>query len=173
MSRVLVIGDTHRRFTVFEEGRVWSHPYVDAINRKIKGRNLPTNVSSTGYYRISTEVNGEIFMHRLMAKCFIEGGWKSWLEVDHKNGDKLDNRICNLRMVDKSGQACGYQKPRGGTSKYRGVAYRRDRDKWEAYINKSGVRYRVGQFDDEDEAALARNLKAEELGFAPESMNQV
>ena len=159
-NRILVIGDTHgRSLLVSSGGDVWRG-----------GKPLPKSVTTTGYFRVSGKSERDRLVHRLVARAFL-CNWDPKLEVDHINGDKLDNRASNLRMVSKSGNACGYQKERGGSSNYRGVSYRRDRNKWTAYVNKNGTRHRVGCFDTEVEAAKARDKKAVELNHYNQSLN--
>lgn len=81
--------------------------------------------------------------------------------VDHINGDGLDNRRANLRLVTK--QQNGWnQAGHGGTSKYKGVSFRADTGIWRAYLTKDGKRRYLGTFADEIDAALAYNSAAKE-----------
>jgi hypothetical protein len=86
-------------------------------------------------------------------------------EIDHINGDKLDDRRSNLRKATRS-QNNGNTKPRTGcSSRFKGVAWH-NRGYWWAYINKDGKRHNLGYYDDEVEAAKAYNNAALEL-FGP------
>lgn len=82
--------------------------------------------------------------------------------VDHINGDKLDNRKCNLRIctvrenVINSGS-------KGGASQYKGVSWDKDRQKWLAQIKNHRESIFIGRFDLEEEAARAYDEKAKEL----------
>ena len=55
-----------------------------------------------GYYRVTIAFNNYL-VHRLEAKAFLPNEQKK-PEVDHINGDSLDNRLDNLRWVNKSEQ---------------------------------------------------------------------
>ena len=56
-------------------------------------------------------------MHRMVA------GAESGQVVDHANGDKLDNRRCNLRITDAQGNGRNRAKQRNARSRYRGVSF--------------------------------------------------
>lgn len=75
-------------------------------------------------------------------------------EVDHRNGDGLDNRRSNLRLVTRA-QNKQNVSARGGYSKHRGVTFDRRRQKWKAQVKLNGTTHNVGRFDDELEAARA------------------
>jgi hypothetical protein len=84
------------------------------------------------------------------------------LQVDHRNGNTLDNRRENLRIVTPT-QNCQNRRSRiGSTSQYIGVHYNNDYDYWSVNITFDGVRYELGHFDTELEAVYARDLKAKE-----------
>lgn len=82
--------------------------------------------------------------------------------VDHINGDGLDNRRSNLRIVTIQQNAFN-QKHHGGSSRHKGVSYRADSGTWRAYITKDGKRRYLGTFASEDDAARAYNNEAERL----------
>lgn len=74
--------------------------------------------------------------------------------VDHINGDRLDNRRSNLRYATPTQQQ-GNRRGNEGTSQYKGVCLKSDRNKWHANIT---IDYRgryLGSFDTEEEAARA------------------
>lgn len=61
-------------------------------HRVYKAKILRGNVDKYGYVKIS--ISKHLFaLHRLVAKYFIGD---SQMEVNHKNGNKLDNRLSNL-----------------------------------------------------------------------------
>lgn len=66
---------------------------------------------------------------------------------------------------------------RGGrlncTSKYKGVYWDEEANKWRAGIQKSGKVYRLGMFTDETEAAKAYNEKAKELFGEYANLNKI
>ena len=144
-------------------------PYINRYGRRMKLKKLKQSLSSTGYYRVSAVNGNERLVHRIVAKQYLID-WNSSLEVDHVNGNKLDNRVENLRLVDKSQQSRGYQTPRGGSSKYRGVYFNKHRNRFDVYANKNGIRYRrIART--EKEAALMFDELANLLGYSQEALN--
>lgn len=97
-----------------------------------------------------------IYMHRFI----IAAG--AGQTVDHINGNRLDNRKENLRICT-IGENLKNRKGKNGTSKYKGVSYASDRDKWRSSISYQNKRIRIGDYDSEIEAAKAYNQKAIEL----------
>lgn len=73
-------------------------------------------------------------------------------QVDHKNGDGLDNRRRNLRPCSKSQNIQNARKRQGTSSRFKGVE-RRLNNRWSAKIRLNNVRYSLGCFDTEELAA--------------------
>lgn len=110
------------------------------------------------YAKVGYACNRRVgYMHRIVTKA------PKGVFVDHINGDKLDNRRSNLRFCNRSQNAANSIKAWGNTSKYRGVAWKKDKKKWKAYITYSGKQIHIGYFDDEELATEARDNKARQL----------
>jgi len=83
--------------------------------------------------------------------------------VDHKNHDSLDNRKDNLRLCTKSQNQMNKRIQKNNTSGYVGVSFRKELNKWQAYITKDKKRIYLGFHIKKSEAAEAYNKKALEL----------
>jgi hypothetical protein len=96
------------------------------------------------------------YLHRLIS---VPSGME---EVDHENGNTLDNRKLNLRNGSSSqNNQAFHRKADGKTSVYRGVSWRPDRNRWRAVIQLEGKKQvRLGHFLSEEVAAYAYDVAA-------------
>ena len=77
---------------------------------------------------------------------------ESILDVDHISGDRLDNRLDNLRYVTKADNAQNLRTRRDNSSGYRGVIWNSQKQKWIASVQINKRRFYLGQFDCKEEA---------------------
>lgn len=96
-------------------------------------------------------------MHRIVS--FADNGY----QVDHINGDKLDNRKQNLRLCSNSQNHMNKGVQSNSTTGYKGVSFERSINRYRAYLNLNGKRYNLKTFKTPEEAAQAYNTKAKEL----------
>jgi hypothetical protein len=80
------------------------------------------------------------------------------LEVDHINGDRLDNRRINLRIATRSQNAMNRPRTRTNTSGFKGVS--RLGSLWCAQIKLEGKLHYLGRYADPAEAARAYDVAA-------------
>lgn len=94
-------------------------------------------------------VGNQTYLHRLIMDA------QPGQIVDHINGDPLDNRRANLRLVTRHGNARNraIHQTKGRTSRFKGVSWEKKQRKWLASIYADKVLYRIGTFTDEAEAA--------------------
>lgn len=84
-------------------------------------------------------------------------------QVDHINGDTLDNRESNLRVVTALENGQNKRKRKSASSKYKGVKWHKRDNIWESLIMHKGKSYYLGRFKEEKDAGLAYNKKSIEL----------
>jgi len=112
-----------------------------------------------GKYRVVKIGSAAVYVHRL-AWFWVFGVWPSGL-IDHKNGDKLDNRWENLRPASQSQNKSNGERYANNTSGYKGVTQMKNR--WRAQITFKQRVYYLGLFDTPEQAHEAYVAKATEL----------
>lgn len=112
--------------------------------------------SSYGYatktIRLTNGKQKRIMMHRFILKAQHEE------EVDHINGDRLDNRLCNLRIVTHSQNQRNKKKRSDNKSGFIGVSWDAREKKWRAQAMREGKQIHLGLFNTPSEAARCRDL---------------
>lgn len=81
------------------------------------------------------------------------------MEIDHINGNTLDNRRTNLRICTHA-QNCKNCIRKKGVSKYRGVYWYKNTKRWKSQISIDNKRISLGYYKNEIDAAIAYNLAA-------------
>jgi hypothetical protein len=88
-------------------------------------------------------------MHRLIMNAPTDR------QVDHVNGDRLDNRRANLRLATQRENSANTRKRSSNKSGVKGVVWDKARKKWAAYIKVNYRSIGLGRFDTIDAAAEA------------------
>lgn len=138
-------------------------PNTGRINR---GWNKKHAGKQTGYVRRNGYMIVRIGDHEFSA---ARVAWlltyKEWPkgEVDHISGDKLDNRIINLRIATRSENATNKGPQANNSSGYKGVWKRKNLNRWVAEIQKNGKRTKLGSFGSPEEAYEVYKKAAREL----------
>jgi len=121
---------------------------------------LKTVPDSTRQYatRIDRETFKTISMHRQIM------GFPQGLDVDHHDGDGLNNQRSNLRSCSRSeNMRNGTHRRNNNTSGFIGVSWHTAAKKWEACIKNDYGKIYLGVFDSPEMAARARDAKAIEV----------
>lgn len=94
----------NENYAVSSMGRVKSFDRLDCKGRFIKGRVLSSKTNTHNYESVLIHKDGHVkrfYIHRLVAGAFIPNV-KNNPCINHKNGNKKDNRVSNLEW-------CSYQ----------------------------------------------------------------
>jgi len=116
---------------------------------------------------VSTEL-----MHRVIVDA------PKGLEVDHVNGDSLDNRRTNLRLVttmqnSRNQRTQGTYKGKTKSSKFKGVSFDKGSGQWSASICVGRRLKWLGRHESQEGAALAYNAAAVSLFGEHARLNKV
>lgn len=131
-----------------------------------KTRVLKKSLSSSEYLIVTLTKNKKIkifAVHQLIAISFLgheRCGHK--MIIDHINDNKLDNRVENLQIVTSRFNVFKTKKEHH-TSKYKGVHWDKDSEKWRASIRVGGKLKCLGRFKCELSASLAYQNKLKTL----------
>ena len=83
-------------YLITKDGTVYS---------KFAGRFLNLQINDNGYYRVYFTINKKgsfHYVHRLVAFAYLSDTRKEGYQVNHKNSNRLDNRLENLEWVSAS-----------------------------------------------------------------------
>lgn len=113
-----------------------------------------------GYPRRSRRIDKKLvsqFAHNLVALRMFAS--KAGLQVDHRNGDKMDARRENIRLVTAAQNSQAKPKHR-----FSGTTWHKC-GKWQANVRHCGKDHYLGLFSDREEAAGVVAAKRVELAF--------
>ena len=101
---------------------------------------------------INKTPNGYVYLtHNLFAHHFawyITYGNVDFIELDHKNNIRNDNRICNLRITNRNQQS-------QNRKDVKGFYFNKNSNKWCARIGIDNKTIHLGSFNTEEEARQA------------------
>lgn len=145
----------HMHRMIFEKLSATQNPVLSSVEGSaLKTQNYHRHIFENQPLTSATQ-NSELKTqnyHRCLSDGYV---------VDHINCDGLDNRRANLRLATRQQNKCNSRpNSRGGTSRYKGIFWAKDRKKWRAAITFKGKTIRLGQFDNEVEAAKVRDAAA-------------
>lgn len=128
---------------------------IPGPNRKV-GRVAGHLDKRKGYWTVG--LHGKLYQaHRLI--YLYHHGWLPEA-LDHINRVRTDNRIENLRPATNQQNQYNKSSFRDSSSKYKGVSWKKQRNKWTVQISIAGKKTHLGYFDCEGDAAMAYNEAA-------------
>jgi len=138
----------------------WKFSGSQIVKGAEAGTNMSTPASSTQYRSI--KLFGLMYKVHRIIWLMQTGDWPKG-DVDHIDGDGLNNRWSNLRDVTHSQNLMNAAVRSDSTSGHKGVSYDKTRNRWYAYINLNGKRKMLGRHMTKQEAISARQKAESEL----------
>lgn len=118
-----------------------------------------------GYWVVG--LGGKIHLAHRLAWLYVTGSLPK-AAIDHKNGDRSDNRFSNLREATWSQNNQNRAIPLTNKSGFIGVCWHKVSEKWVAQFSVGGVRKHLGTFDTAEAAyAVYLAAKAQHHTFQP------
>jgi hypothetical protein len=139
------------------EVKIWS-------NRKIGKYLTPLNMD--GYYKVKLyNQNGfkVIPIAKILYCCLNNLSLDEIISIDHIDRNRKNDNVSNLRLASQSEQCINKNKQNNCSSNYKGVNWRKDRKKWQAYITCNKKTKHLGYYETEEAAAIAYNNQAKIL----------
>lgn len=133
-------------------------------NNKNSGKAAASlGINKNGKKYLSVGVSGKIYRaHRVIFKLHYQSEPQ---QIDHIDGNGLNNAINNLRSVNQVGNARNHRKPSNNTSGHVGVYWDAKSKKYRASIRVMGKSHNLGFYPSLEEAALARRKANVQFGF--------
>jgi hypothetical protein len=119
-----------------------------------KAGSLAGNIRSDGYFAL--QIDGKKYLTHIVIYAMFYGFWSDQ-ELDHKNRDRSDNRISNLRTATRS-QNIFNSTGRLRKAPFKSVQFRNG--KWRARISVARKRIHLGYFPTAEEASEAYQIAA-------------
>jgi len=106
------------------------------------------SANSDGYRHIV--INKRFYKAHRLAWFYVHGTWPQ--QIDHINGDRADNRLCNLRSVTPQQNTHNQRRPHhNNRSGFLGVS-KRTNGQFQAEIRVSGKKRYLGSFPTAEQA---------------------
>jgi hypothetical protein len=152
--------DELKRLFKIENGKL-----INKINRGSHSKKdmLAGWIDETGYQKV--RLNGSKYQaHRIIWKMAYNEEPKGF--VDHIDGDRSNNNLKNLRVVDHKENSKNRGKSKNNTSGFTGVSWNKKLEKWVVNIKINGVLKYLGCFDNIEQAVQVRKNEQNSLNFS-------
>lgn len=141
--------------------------WVERVSRRGPIGHIAGSKTMFGYCNIT--INFTHFMAHRLAWLYVHGEWPKHY-IDHINGDRFDNRFCNLREATRSENGQNRCLSKNSTSGFMGVTFCPVGGNWVSHICINKKLKHLGYFDTPELAHEAyKQAKAELHTFNPVS----
>lgn len=121
-------------------------------SQRVRIGDIAGSKRTDGY--VAMRVDGKHYAAHRLAWFYVHGVWPED-QIDHINGVRHDNRICNLRTATRAENGQNRAINKSSASGYLGVSWYPLSGKWLARIRKNGKLKHIGYFDTAERAHAA------------------
>lgn len=118
------------------------------------------SLHKSGYWTIRIDRRATLAHHLVWIFHYGAGSAR---DIDHRDTNKLNNKIENLREATMSQNLANSKIAKNNTSGKKGVTWDSERKKWLSQLTFQGKNLYLGRFDNVDDAHTAYAAKAAEL----------
>jgi hypothetical protein len=136
--------------------------WPERVAKNVKWLDEAGCIKSHGYRGV--RINGKLYRAHRIIWAMHTGQWPED-ELDHINGDRLDNRLENLRPVSCQENMRNAKRYCNNKSGVMGVYWHKAAGKWRAQIMVNGRQIHLGYFAAKEEAIAARKAAETMYGF--------
>lgn len=133
-------------------------------SRRVRIGDIAGNLSDKGYMRIA--IMGKLYRSHRLAWLYVHGEWPLE-QLDHKNRDRKDNRIKNLRLFTGRQNMKNQNLPSNNKSGIMGVNWNPRQENWIARIGVNAKRVGLGSHKSKLDACAARKSAEIKYGYDP------
>jgi HNH endonuclease len=134
---------------------------TDRARRKVRAGDEASHIKATGYKY--TCFNYKQYRTHRLIYCMFHGFMPEY--IDHIDGNKLNNKIENLRGCTKAQNSYNRKAPKTNSSGHKNVCFYKRYNKWRSYIDVHGKKITGGYFDTIEDAVIsATNLRQQHHG---------
>lgn len=130
-------------------------------NKRFKIGDRALSLDGHGYLRVM--IHGRHYQAHRLAWLHVHGRWPDQ-QIDHINGSRADNRLCNLREANQTQNNANTRLRCDNTSGFKGVSWDKTKRRWQALIRVNGRAKHLGRYDT-PEAAHAAYASAAQKTF--------
>jgi hypothetical protein len=132
---------------------IWKNKTFDSIGRSKSHLNgqIAGTLDNRGYFRVKID-NKNYLIHRLI---FMWHYGFFPIQVDHIDGNPLNNSIENLRKATNAENCRNSKLSVNNKSGVKGVSWHKASKKWMAHLQTTEKRHFIGYFDEIEKAKIA------------------
>jgi HNH endonuclease len=147
---------------MFSDGGRGRHANAKTWNCQHAYKEAFTSKMNTGYHQ-GHVIDQMYLAHRVIWAIFF-GYWPT-NQIDHIDGNRANNAISNLRIVNAAENKRNARMTITNKTGVIGVTYRKEKDRYQAQIKVGRKSIHLGTFKDLASAAKARKIAERHYGF--------